>query len=62
MNDIENILETALKIATLTKFRVRVYENEILYQELELSLMEISAKLSTNSNIINRIDIRLKKE
>lgn len=58
----ENLLERSLEIASIRRYRVRIYENEILYQELQLSLMEITAKLLTNTPILKRIDIRLKSD
>lgn len=56
------LLNKAMNIGKKTKFTVRIYENDIIYTQTNLTYIELGIYLVSNSNKINKIDIHLKQE
>lgn len=56
------LLNKAMNIGKKTKFTVRIYENDIIYTQTNLTYIELGIYLVSNANKINIIHIHLKQE
>ena len=57
--DIQEILAKAFDIGNKTEYKIRIYENEVLYVESEMTYTELGMYLIANPDKIKRIDTRL---